>query len=93
MAGDLQTEFPEQRGWGRANLHYMRKLAERWPTEDTFVQHPAGQMPWTSVTTLLDGCADRATSALDSGSYAMTAANLTHRDPSADSDELVARCR
>lgn len=62
LASDLQAEFPGQRGWSRATLHYMRKLAERWPTEDTFVQHPAGQMPWTSVTTLLDGCADRAIS-------------------------------
>jgi hypothetical protein len=39
----------------------MRKLAERWPAEDAIVQHAAGQLPWTSVTTLLDDCNDRST--------------------------------
>lgn len=62
LASDLQAEFPEQRGWTRRTLHYMRKLAERWVTEEAFVQQAAAQMPWTSVTTLLDGCDDRSTS-------------------------------
>jgi len=28
LAADLQREFPDQRGWSRSNLMYMRKVAE-----------------------------------------------------------------
>ena len=30
LAADLQREFPDQRGWSRRNLLYMRKAAEIW---------------------------------------------------------------
>lgn len=54
LAADLRTAFPDQRGWSRRNLHYMRAVAEAWPDELGFVQQPAAQLPWTHVTTLLD---------------------------------------
>jgi predicted nuclease of restriction endonuclease-like (RecB) superfamily len=54
LATDLREEFPDQRGWSRRNLQYMRAVAAAWPDEDEFVQQPAAQMPWTHVTTLLD---------------------------------------
>ncbi|SFB40387.1 Predicted nuclease of restriction endonuclease-like (RecB) superfamily, DUF1016 family [Cellulomonas marina] len=54
LAGDLKREFPDQRGWSRRNLLYMRKAAEVWPTEAEFVQHAAAQLPWTHVHVLLD---------------------------------------
>lgn len=54
LAADLQREFPDQRGWSRSNLLYMRRAAEVWPTEDEFVQHVAGRLPWTHIHVLLD---------------------------------------
>lgn len=30
LAADLRVEFPEQRGWSRWNLHYMRAVAQAW---------------------------------------------------------------
>lgn len=54
LASDLQREFPDQRGWSRSNLLYMRKAAEVWPTEDEFVHHVGGRLPWRHVTVLLD---------------------------------------
>lgn len=54
LATDLKREFPEQRGWSRRNLLYMRRVAEVWPTEAEFVQHPAARLPWTHVHVLLD---------------------------------------
>ena len=32
----------------------MRRAAKVWPTEDTFLQHGVGEMPWDHVTVLLD---------------------------------------
>lgn len=54
LAADLQREFPDQRGWSRSNLLYMRRAAEVWPTEAEFVQHVAGRLPWTHIHVLLD---------------------------------------
>lgn len=53
LAGDLRAAFPDQRGWSRSNLHYMRSFAAAWPTEDDFVQQAVGQLPWGHVTVLL----------------------------------------
>lgn len=60
LAADLRSEFPDQRGWSRSNLHYMRSAAEVWPTEDEFVQQAVGQMPWGHVTVLLNRLDTRA---------------------------------
>lgn len=54
LAADLQREFPDQRGWSRRNLLYMRKAAEVWPTEPEFVHHVGARLPWRHVTVLLD---------------------------------------
>ena len=54
LAADLQREFPDQRGWSRSNLLYMRRAAETWPTEAEFVHHVGGRLPWRHVTVLLD---------------------------------------
>lgn len=53
LAADLQREFPEQRGWSRRNLLYMRQTAEVWPTEAAFVQQAVARLPWGHVTVLL----------------------------------------
>jgi predicted nuclease of restriction endonuclease-like (RecB) superfamily len=50
ISRDLRREFPGQSGWSRSNLHYMRRVAEVWPTADQFVQHSAGQLPWGYLT-------------------------------------------
>ena len=31
LSADLRREFPEMKGFSRANLLYMRALAESWP--------------------------------------------------------------
>lgn len=54
LAADLRAAFPDQRGWSRRNLQYMRALATAWPDRDQFVQQAAAQMPWGHVMTLLD---------------------------------------
>jgi predicted nuclease of restriction endonuclease-like (RecB) superfamily len=37
LAADLRGEFPEMRGFSRANLFYMRRFAGEWPA-DAIVQ-------------------------------------------------------
>jgi predicted nuclease of restriction endonuclease-like (RecB) superfamily len=54
LAHDLKAEFPEQSGWSRTNLLYMRRFAEAWPVEDEFVHQAGGQLPWRHLTVLLD---------------------------------------
>ncbi len=54
LAADLKQEFPDQRGWSRSNLQYMRKAAEVWPAADDFVHQVGGQLPWRHITVLLD---------------------------------------
>lgn len=53
LAADLQREFPDQRGWSRRNLLYMRQAAEVWPTEAEFVHHVGARLPWRHVTVLM----------------------------------------
>jgi predicted nuclease of restriction endonuclease-like (RecB) superfamily len=45
LAKDLRAEFPEMRGFSRANLLSMRAFAEVYP-DDAIVQKPDGQLPW-----------------------------------------------
>jgi len=54
LAADLRAAFPDQRGWSRRNLQYMRAVAVAWPTLDEFVQQAAAQLPWAHVLVLLD---------------------------------------
>ena len=60
LADDLSREFPDQRGWSRRNLLYMRQAAEVWPTEAEFVQQPVARLPWGHITVLLGKLATRA---------------------------------
>ena len=53
LAQDLRAEFPDQRGWSRSNLHYMRSLAAAWPDTEV-VPQAVGQLPWGHVRVLLD---------------------------------------
>lgn len=53
LAADLRAEFPDQRGWSRSNLHYMRALAAAWP-DSGVVPQPVGQLPWGHLRVLLD---------------------------------------
>lgn len=45
LAIDLRAEFPESRGFSRANLLYMRAFAEAWP-DPAIVQRVVGRLPW-----------------------------------------------
>jgi predicted nuclease of restriction endonuclease-like (RecB) superfamily len=59
LANDLRSAFPAMRGFSRANLYYMRAVAGCWTDVEEFVQQDAGRLPWTSLTTLLDGVTSR----------------------------------
>lgn len=52
LAADLHCEFPEIKGFSRANLLYMRSFAELWP-DSLIVQQLVGQIPWGHNITLL----------------------------------------
>jgi putative transposase len=52
LAADLRHEFPEARGFSRANLLYMRAFAEAWPDQQ-IVQQVVGQLPWSQNIELL----------------------------------------
>lgn len=60
LAADLGREFPDQCGWSRTNLLYMRKAAEVLPTESAIVQQAVGRLPWGHVTVLLNRLDTRA---------------------------------
>ena len=45
LAQDLRAEFPEMKGFSRANLMYMRAFAQAWPDAE-IVQQAVGQLPW-----------------------------------------------
>lgn len=59
LSADLRREFPEQRGWSRSNLLYMRRAAAAWPEEEEFVHQVGGRLPWRHVTVLLDRLSNR----------------------------------
>lgn len=59
LASDLRAEFPSMKGFSRANLFYMRRVAEAWPDAELFVQQAAGQLPWTHLTLILDKLDDQ----------------------------------
>jgi predicted nuclease of restriction endonuclease-like (RecB) superfamily len=45
LTQDLRSAFPTMKGFSRANLMYMRALAEAWPDE-AIVQQAVGQLTW-----------------------------------------------
>ena len=52
IALDLQSSFPELKGFSTRNVKYMRYFAEHCP-DLRFGQQPAAQLPWFHVVTLL----------------------------------------
>jgi predicted nuclease of restriction endonuclease-like (RecB) superfamily len=52
LAKDLRAEFPDMKGFSRANLMYMRSFAEAWDSEE-IVQRLVGQIPWGQNITLI----------------------------------------
>jgi len=60
LAADLRLEFPDQRGWSRRNLLYMRAFAAAWPELGEVVPQPVAQLPWGHVRALLDRLEGRA---------------------------------
>jgi len=56
---DMREEFPDQQGWSPSNLRYMRRVARVWPTEDEFLHHVGGELPWRHITVLLDRLSTR----------------------------------
>ena len=52
LANDLRAEFPDMKGFSRANLMYMRSFAVAWDSEG-FVQRLVGQIPWGQNITLI----------------------------------------
>lgn len=45
IAIDLRADFPDMKGFSRANLMNMRAFAEAWP-DSQIVQQAVGQLPW-----------------------------------------------
>lgn len=45
LSQDLRQEFPDMKGFSRANLFYMRAFAAAYPNQ-TIVQQVVGQLPW-----------------------------------------------
>jgi len=58
LATDLRATFPQQRGFSRRNLQYMRAMATAWPSQD-FVQQPVARLPWGHITILLGRLEDQ----------------------------------
>jgi predicted nuclease of restriction endonuclease-like (RecB) superfamily len=58
LADDLRAEFQEMKGFSRANLFYMRRVAAARPHEEV-VQQLVGQLPWGHITVLLDRLDDQ----------------------------------
>jgi len=45
MSHDLRVDFPDMKGFSRANLKHARAFAEAWP-DAAIVQQAVGQLPW-----------------------------------------------
>jgi predicted nuclease of restriction endonuclease-like (RecB) superfamily len=45
LSKDLQSAFPEMKGFSPRNLKYMRKFAEEYPDRE-FVPQVVAQLPW-----------------------------------------------
>jgi len=52
LSKDLQSAFPEMKGFSPQNLKYMRKLAEEYAFEEVG-QQAVDQLPWGHIVTLL----------------------------------------
>ncbi|MFE3253583.1 YhcG family protein [Streptomyces sp. NPDC059209] len=57
ISTELRTEFPNQRGFSRSNVKYMRQMARTWP--ESIGQQAVGQLPWGHIVVLMSKCATR----------------------------------
>jgi predicted nuclease of restriction endonuclease-like (RecB) superfamily len=57
LSKDLRKEFPDQKGYSKTNLQYMRAFAEAYPEKSIF-QQAAGKIPWFHNCVLLDKVKD-----------------------------------
>ncbi len=60
LAHDLRMNFPDMKGFSRANLMYMRAFADAWPDAE-IVQQAVGQLPWGHNLVLLTKLKERQT--------------------------------
>jgi predicted nuclease of restriction endonuclease-like (RecB) superfamily len=58
LSRDLQSAFPEMKGFSPRNLKYMRKFAQEYPDVE-FVQQVVAQLPWGHNIYLLDLVSDK----------------------------------
>lgn len=58
LSRDLQSAFPEMKGFSTRNLKYMRKFAEEYPDSE-FVQQVVAQLPWGHNIFLMDLVSDK----------------------------------
>ena len=58
LSRDLNSAFPEMKGFSSRNLKYMRRFAEEYRDLE-FVQQVAAQLPWFHIVLLLDKVKDR----------------------------------
>lgn len=58
LSRDLQSAFPEMKGFSTRNLKYMRKFSEEYPDPE-FVQEVLAQLTWYHNMTLLDKVPDK----------------------------------
>lgn len=58
LSRDLQSAFPEMKGFSTRNLKYMRKFAEEY-SDPEFVQEVLAQLTWYHNMTLLDKVPDK----------------------------------
>jgi predicted nuclease of restriction endonuclease-like (RecB) superfamily len=57
LSKDLNSAFPEMKGFSTRNLKYMRLFAEEYPNFE-FVQQAAAQLPWFHIVTIIDKIKD-----------------------------------
>ena len=60
LSRDLQSDFPEMKGFSTRNLKYMRKYAQEY-LDSEFVQEVLVQIPWGHAVFLMDSIPDKQT--------------------------------
>ncbi|MBG6191740.1 putative nuclease of restriction endonuclease-like (RecB) superfamily [Arthrobacter sp. CAN_A212] len=53
LAGDLQKEFPDMKGFSPRNLQYMTTFAREWGA-GSIAPQPVAQLPWGHIRTIID---------------------------------------
>ena len=58
LSRDLQTEYPDAKGFSVRNLKYMAKFASTYP-DDEFVQTVSAQISWSHNIAIIDKVKDQ----------------------------------